>query len=98
MNSFGRIFWYVRPYLGLMWVSVAIIFAGTLFGLAAPWPFKFIIDTVLGSAPLPPMVARALGPLGQNKLHLLIAISAASVLIVLLENLLGVLSNYVTTR
>jgi ABC-type multidrug transport system fused ATPase/permease subunit len=81
-----------------MGYSLAIILVGTVFGLAAPWPMKFLFDSVLGTHAMPGWLSRVLGSIAQNKVYLLIIVACASLLIVICENLLGVLSNYVSTK
>jgi ATP-binding cassette, subfamily B, bacterial len=98
VKNLSRIFSYVRPYWGLMLSSVGIILVGTAFGLASPWPMKVLFDNVLGAHEMPAWLARLFGTTPQSKVHLLFAIAGVSLFIVLVENLLGVLNNYVTTK
>src|SRR5437016_6215406 len=78
--------------------SLAIILVGTVFGLAAPWPTKFLFDSVLGAHPMPGWISRLLGATAQNKVALLLIVAGASLFIVIADNLLGVVGNYVSTK
>ena len=64
--------------------------------LAGPWPWKFVLDSVLGDHPLPPWLAPFFD-LQKSRVPLLIAIVVAELLIALTTNLLNVASNYVET-
>ena len=61
MTSFGyfrKASAYLRPYPG--WTAASLL-ATLLFvgaGLLTPWPMKILIDSVLGTAPLPRVSAR----------------------------------------
>src|SRR4051794_29347635 len=99
-KPFKRISRYVRPYKGLLVVTFVVVLAGTVFGLAAPWPIKILIDNVLPQtpAPVPHALQKVLGAKAGDKVFLLSLVSIAMVVIVVVENLLGVVNNYVTTK
>ena len=44
---------YLRPFGGLLALSVGLIFLVALLDVVAPWPLKFIIDNVLQGQPFP---------------------------------------------
>ena len=43
---------YLTPYVGLLVLSVIMIVLVALLDIIAPWPVKYIIDTVIGGRPL----------------------------------------------
>ena len=49
---------YLKPFSGLLTVSVILIVGVALLDIIAPWPLKFIIDNVLGGEPF-------VGPVGD---------------------------------
>jgi ATP-binding cassette subfamily B protein/subfamily B ATP-binding cassette protein MsbA len=89
---------YLRPYWKLATLSVFLIVAGGVAALLVPWPLAILVDNVLGGLPLPPVLRSILGPLGQSPRSLLGIVIAAGLVVVLLENVLDVLENYVHTR
>src|SRR5205085_5612347 len=53
---------------------------------------------VLGEHPMPGWISRLLGAMAQNKVALLLIVAGASLFIVIADNLLGVVGNYVSTK
>jgi hypothetical protein len=51
-----RILPYARPHWRLAIATIGITILGALGAIAAPWPLKFLIDSVLGDEPLPPIL------------------------------------------
>jgi ABC-type multidrug transport system fused ATPase/permease subunit len=98
VNYFGRIFSYVKPYRGLAMMTFVIILIGTAFGLAQPWPWKFLVDNVLQNQPLPKWLHDRLGTHAGSRTFLLVCISLVSISLVFMDNVLGVLNNYITTK
>ncbi len=96
----ARILSYVRPYSGLAAMTLVIIVLGTLFGLASPLPMKIMLDYVIPKNPGPPpaWLRAVFGNVTDNQGHLLIATAVAMVLVVLTENVLAVINNYVSTK
>jgi ATP-binding cassette subfamily B protein len=94
---FRKIFRYLRPY----WIFaggsalVALLSAGV--GLLSPWPMKILVDSVLGSEPLPRMMHFA-SPLLADKTLLLILTVATGLAITLGVNLLAVATSYLNTK
>jgi ABC-type multidrug transport system fused ATPase/permease subunit len=64
--------------------------------LLAPWPLALIVDSVLGSKPLPHLVPHVFGT--WDRTALLIALVIGGLLFTVLENAITVLNEYVTTR
>jgi ABC-type multidrug transport system fused ATPase/permease subunit/GT2 family glycosyltransferase len=89
----------VLPYLKrhklLAVASLATMAFGAGLALAQPWPFAFIVDSVLGSHPAPPFVTSLVG---SSKDDLILFAVAASIGIVLLTSVVGVVDAYVNTR
>lgn len=42
---------YLRPYGGLLFLCLILIFLVAALGIIAPWPFKYIVDHVIGGRP-----------------------------------------------
>jgi ATP-binding cassette, subfamily B, bacterial len=93
-----RVLRYLRPHWRLAAVTAALTVLGALVGLLVPWPLKFLVDNVLQGQPMPAPLARALGPLAQDRPALLLITVVAGLVVVLLQSALHVLDNYVTTR
>jgi ATP-binding cassette subfamily B protein len=90
-----RVLPYAKPYKLLVVASVALVGAGVLFGVLAPWPLAILIDTVLGREPLPSL----LGPLGGLDTYTLLVIAVVGGLVVTgLQHSFNVLDNYVNTK
>ncbi len=69
----------------------------TAMSLAAPWPLKIVIDSVLGHHPVPGWIARILGAdAAGNKLAIAGASAAGVVLIAALGALASYVDNYYT--
>src|SRR5213596_2226136 len=92
-----RVLVYLRPYPLLAVGTTLLTVLDALASLLTPWPLKFLFDSVLGSQPLPPLLAAMLGPLSGDKVGLLIVFSAAGLGTALLHNGLSVLSSYTRT-
>jgi len=93
----GRYLWpYVRRYPKLAISSVGLIGAGALVSLMAPWPLAIILDSVLGSKPLPAVFGSFLQDRGEYAVLVFAVIF--SVFVVAAEHLVGVAENYVNTK
>jgi len=93
--DFRRILPYLWPHRGLAAGSMGLVGFGVITALLAPWPLAIIIDSVLGSRPLP----NVLSPLdGLGTYQLLAFAVIAGLLITGLEHGLAVIDNYVNTR
>lgn len=88
----------VRPYriaLALVFVAMLVQTAATL---AAPWPLKVILDSVVGSRPLAHWLARALAPFlaHDDRMHLATISALALVIIAAIGALASYIQNYYT--
>src|SRR5580698_3878335 len=87
----------VRPYKGwLVIVLIAMLFE-TAMSLASPWPLKVVIDSVLGSHPLPDWL-RGLKDfsVGDSKAGLALLAGAGVVLIAVIGAIATYVDNYYT--
>ena len=57
MTYFWRVLHYLRPYWRLAVGSVIITIASVAASLLTPWPLKILVDNVLGSQPVPSILA-----------------------------------------
>ena len=95
MKYFWRVLRYMRPYWKLAVCSVIITIVSVAAGLLTPWPLKILVDNVLGSQPVPSILARA----GATDRTVLLALVVLGGLVVtLLVNLFNVLENYINTK
>jgi ABC-type multidrug transport system fused ATPase/permease subunit len=90
-----RGFAYLRPYAGLAVAAVLLIVVCGLAELLTPWPLKILVDHVLGTSPLPPVLQALFGTPGR--MPLLLGAVAAGLAVALVHNLLHVADNYVHT-
>jgi ABC-type multidrug transport system fused ATPase/permease subunit len=93
-----RIGRYLAPYRGLAAITAAIVLASSVLGLLLPWPLQFLVDNVLGDKPPPAALRNMLGATADSRFTLLLLVVGAGLVLNLLQNLLGIASNYVTTR
>jgi ATP-binding cassette, subfamily B, bacterial len=99
VNHAQRIKTYVRPYKGLLAVTFAIIAVGIVFALVSPLPFKIILDYVVGNSPPPKWLLRLFGEsVVASKTTLLVVTAVVWLAVMVVENLMNVVSNWVTTR
>lgn len=96
MDLLLRVLPYVRPYSRLAVVSVCATVASVGIGLLLPWPLKIVVDSVLGSRPLPAMLNDSFG--GVDRVTLLILAVLAGLTFTLLVNGLSVAMSYLNTR
>jgi ATP-binding cassette, subfamily B, bacterial len=87
---------YARPYSHLALGSILMIAATSALSLLAPWPLAIIVDTVLGSKPLPHLLPHFVGT--WDRTTLLIALVLAGLTFTAVENGITVANEYVTTR
>jgi ATP-binding cassette, subfamily B, bacterial len=87
---------YARPFWPLFAASLLMIAITSVLALLAPWPLAIIVDSVLGSKPLPSFFPSSVH--AWSTTELLIALVLAGLLITALENAITVLNEYVTTR
>ena len=87
---------YARPYWHHIAFSLLLILLSSLFSLLAPWPLAILVDTVLGSKPLPSILPDAIGSLDTTKL--LIFAAVGGLVLTIVDNVVTVVNEYVTTR
>jgi ATP-binding cassette subfamily B protein len=81
-----------RPYWGLLVVIGALDLVRVPLVLLQPWPMKIIVDNVLGSQPLPSLVASmasGASPSWQSRLAIAIGLLVAVALLDKLQNTIG---------
>src|SRR3712207_4081335 len=98
MKYLPRVLKYLRPYWRLAVVSVVILALGSAVALLVPWPLMILVDGVLGGKPLPPAAGRLLGWAAGDRVRLMVVVVLAGFLLVLLQDALNVLGNYVNVR
>src|SRR5206468_4148165 len=93
MKYFRRVLPYVRPYWSLaVWSTLLTVLAAAI-GLLAPWPLTLIIDHVLGTKPLPPVLAQVLDPFAGERVTLLLLAVGAGLLVTALADVINIASN-----
>jgi ABC-type multidrug transport system fused ATPase/permease subunit len=75
---------------------VGLIGAGALVSLMAPWPLAIILDSVLGSKPLPAVFGSFLQD--RSEYAVLVFAVVFSVFVVAAEHMVSVAENYVNTK
>ncbi len=98
MTYFWRVLRYLRPYWKLAVGSVIITIASAAASLLVPWPLKLLVDNVLGSQPVPPILAGLLPAAGGDRTIVLALVIFGGLFVALLVNLLDVVENYVNTK
>ena len=96
MDLLLRVLPYVRPYSRLAVLSVGATVGSVAIGLLLPWPLKIVVDSVLGSRPLPAWLNDWFG--GVDRVTLLILAVLAGLTFTLLVNGLSVAMSYLNTR
>src|SRR4029453_6360510 len=96
MDLLLRVLPYVRPYSRLAALSVCATVASVGVGLLLPWPLKIVVDSVLGSRPLPAVLNDRLG--SADRVTVLALAVLAGLTFTLLVNGLSVAMSYVNTR
>ncbi|HSF19250.1 MAG TPA: ABC transporter ATP-binding protein [Vicinamibacteria bacterium] len=98
MRYLTRVLPYLRPYRKLAFLLVVCTVLVSLVGLLSPWPLKVVIDHVLESQPVPPVLAYFLSWADQSPLTLLLLAVGAGLLITLCEHGLSVAISHVKTQ
>ena len=70
MTYFWRVLHYLRPYWKLAFGSVIITIASAAASLLMPWPLKLLVDNVLGSQPIPPILTGLSSGIAQTLVDL----------------------------
>jgi ABC-type multidrug transport system fused ATPase/permease subunit len=85
----------VRPYWKWVVLVLLAMAVETAMNLASPWPLKIVLDSVLGSRPLPGYMEWLLG-YSQDRLVILNIVVCATVVIALLQAACAHLNAYYT--
>jgi ABC-type multidrug transport system fused ATPase/permease subunit len=85
----------VRPYRGWLIIVLIAMLVETAMSMASPWPLKVIIDSVLGSHPLPDWL-RGLThvSMGDSKMGLALLAGIGVVLIAIIGAIASYIDNY----
>ncbi|HMD32172.1 MAG TPA: ABC transporter ATP-binding protein [Candidatus Acidoferrales bacterium] len=83
----------VRPYRLALACVLAAMLVQTAAALAAPWPLKIILDSVVGHHPIPVWMANAIAPLMAGGGRMQIATLAAIALVVIA--IIGAVASYI---
>jgi ABC-type multidrug transport system fused ATPase/permease subunit len=88
----------IRPYRRTLAVIFLFMLIETAMSLAAPWPLKVILDSVVGTHKLSPWLHRLLGPVLENgsKAHVAMAAAIAFILIAIIDAIASYIDNYYT--
>jgi ABC-type multidrug transport system fused ATPase/permease subunit len=88
----------IRPYRFKLALILLAMLLETLSSLAAPWPLKIILDSVVGNHKLAPWLHHFAGPwlVNTHRLHVAALASLAFVLIALLGSVATYVDNYYT--
>jgi ABC-type multidrug transport system fused ATPase/permease subunit len=90
-----RVGHYLAPYWKLASVSAVMMIVAGGVALLVPWPLKILIDNILGKQPVPPWLHSLIGEHPPKSLWTIIVVVGSGFLIVILQNALTVLDNYV---
>jgi ATP-binding cassette, subfamily B, bacterial len=93
-----RIWPYFRPYIGLSVFAAIVVVLSAAVAVAMYWPVVVLIDNVLGDKPPPWFAAWAFDWTGGDKRRLVWLVVIAQLLLVLSEQSLHILHNYLTTK
>jgi ABC-type multidrug transport system fused ATPase/permease subunit len=87
----------VRPYAGWLVIVFIAMLVETAMSLASPWPLKVVIDSVLGSHPLPDWLHGLQSlPIGDSKLGLALLAGIGVALIAVIGAIATYIDNYYT--
>ena len=83
----------IRPYRRILAIILAAMFVETFMSLAAPWPFKIIIDNVIGKHKLAPWASHSLGPMLESGSRIHVAAVAAFLFVAIAA--IGAVASYI---
>src|SRR5271155_5813503 len=88
----------IRPYRHILVFIFLGMLVETVMSLAAPWPLKIILDSVVGHHKLTPWLARLIGPLPDDdaRLHMAVVAAIAFVAIAVIGAIASYVDNYYT--
>jgi ABC-type multidrug transport system fused ATPase/permease subunit len=93
-----RVWRYFKPYVGLAVFAAVVIVLSSAVAVALYWPVVVLIDNVLGDKPPPWFAAWAFRLAHGDKLKLVWFVVVLQLLLVLSEQGLNILHNYLTTK
>jgi len=97
LAQFRKVARYLRPYRALAIGAAVGSLLATGVGLLAPWPMKILVDSVLGSEPLPG-VLRSFGAAPLGKSTLLAIVVAGGLAVAIVTGFVTVVTGYLTTK
>ncbi|AIY46511.1 ABC transporter ATP-binding protein [Mycolicibacterium fortuitum] len=88
----------IRPYRFMVAGIFAVLLVQIATGLAAPWPLKVVLDSVVGHHPLPGWLHGLLQPLlgGETKMHIAGLAAIMVLVIAVVAAIASYVSNYLT--
>lgn len=87
----------IRPYRWLVAGIFAVLLVQIAMGLAAPWPLKIVLDSVIGHHPLPDWLQRILPLLGgEGRMHIAGLAAIMVILIAIVAAVATYVANYLT--
>lgn len=88
----------IRPYRFMVAGIFAVLLLQIATGLAAPWPLKVVLDSVVGHHPLPSWLHGLLQPLlgGESKMHIAGLAAIMVLVIAVVAAIASYVSNYLT--
>lgn len=88
----------IRPYRLLVAGIFAVLLVQIATGLAAPWPLKVVLDSVVGHHPLPGWLHGLLRPLlgGESKMHIAGLAAIMVLVIAVVAAIASYVANYLT--
>ena len=88
----------LRPYRWLVAGIFAVLLVQIAMGLAAPWPLKIVLDSVVGDHPLPSWLHGMLQPIlgGEGKMHVAGLAAIIVIVIAVIAAIATYVANYLT--
>ncbi|WP_304106724.1 ABC transporter ATP-binding protein [Mycolicibacterium bacteremicum] len=88
----------IRPYRWMVAGILAVLLVQIAMGLAAPWPLKVVLDSVVGDHPLPGWLHGLLQPIlgGEGKMHIAGLAAIMVIAIALVAAVATYIANYLT--
>ncbi|MEW5812230.1 MAG: ABC transporter ATP-binding protein [Actinomycetota bacterium] len=88
----------LRPYRLSVLGIFAVLCVQIAMGLAAPWPLKVVLDSVVGDHPLPPWLHGLLQPVlgGESRMHIAGLAALMVILIAVIAAIATYAANYLT--
>ena len=88
----------IRPYAWPVAGIFAVLVVQIAMSLAAPWPLKIVLDSVVGDRPLPPWLKGLLQPMlgGEGRMHVAGLAAIMLVVIAVIAAIATYIANYLT--